>query len=197
MADLDPGGNGVLEPDDTSIIPRARAYGNDRWREVRGLPAAPAAVEADLTDAQRKSFRCLVGIIDTPLTGNEQSDFLLRRNAGRRPPAHGVPHTSRRTSDENRSVRRRRLSCRRGRIPADRRIPFVQGIRSRVTTAAAHVRAAASVGSLVTGAGSEAIQRPSQRILVVPAAAIQAASASSNGNPPTRFAQFRTGRHVR
>ena len=70
----------MLEPDDTSIIPRARAYGNDRWREVRGLPAAPAAVEADLTDAQRKSFRRLVGIIDTPLTGNEQSDFLLRRN---------------------------------------------------------------------------------------------------------------------
>ena len=70
----------MLETDDASIIPRARAYGNDRWREVRGLPAAPAAVEADLIDAQRKSFRCLVGIIDTPLTGNEQSDFLLRRN---------------------------------------------------------------------------------------------------------------------
>src|ERR1700730_6615804 len=47
-----------------------------------------------------------------------------------------VPHTDRRTNDENRSVRRRRLSCRRGRIPADRRIPFVQGIRSRVTTPA-------------------------------------------------------------
>jgi hypothetical protein len=46
------------------------------------------------------------------------------------------PHTNRRTNDENRSVRRRRLSCRRGRIPADRRIPFVQGIRSRVTTPA-------------------------------------------------------------
>jgi hypothetical protein len=72
--------NAMLETDDASIIPRARAYGNDRWREVRGLPAAPAAVAADLTDAQRKSFRCLVGIIDTPLTGNEQSDFLLRRN---------------------------------------------------------------------------------------------------------------------
>jgi hypothetical protein len=70
----------MIETDDSSIIPRARAYGNDRWREVRGLPAAPAAVEADLTNAQRKSFRCLVGIIDTPLTGNEQSDFLLRRN---------------------------------------------------------------------------------------------------------------------
>jgi hypothetical protein len=46
------------------------------------------------------------------------------------------PHTNRRTNDENRSVRGRRLSCRRGRIPADRRIPFVQGIRSRVTTPA-------------------------------------------------------------
>jgi hypothetical protein len=46
------------------------------------------------------------------------------------------PHTNRRTNDENRSVRRRRLSCRRGRIPADWRIPFVQGIRSRVTTPA-------------------------------------------------------------
>jgi hypothetical protein len=47
-----------------------------------------------------------------------------------------VPHTDRRNDDENRSVRRRRLSCRRGRIPADRRVPFVQGIRSRVTTTA-------------------------------------------------------------
>ena len=28
------------------------------------------------------------------------------------------------------------FTCRRGRIPADRRVPFVQGIRSRVTTAA-------------------------------------------------------------
>ena len=56
--------------------------------------------------------------------------------ADRRFPAHGVPHTDRRNDDENRSVRRRRLSCRRGRIPADRRVPFVQGIRSRVTTTA-------------------------------------------------------------
>ena len=51
---------------------------------------------------------------------------------GRRPPAHGVPHTARRNDGENRSVRRRRLSCLRDRIPADRRVPFVQGIPSRV-----------------------------------------------------------------
>jgi hypothetical protein len=60
----------MLEPDDTSIIPRARAhYGNDRWREVRGLPAAPAAVEADLTEGQRRAFRRLIEILDEPMIG--------------------------------------------------------------------------------------------------------------------------------
>jgi hypothetical protein len=46
-----------------------------------------------------------------------------------------VPHTDCRNGDENRSVRDRNFSCHRRRIPADRRIPFVQGLWSRVTTA--------------------------------------------------------------
>jgi hypothetical protein len=72
--------------------------------------------------------------MDGPLAGAGDHNGMAL--AGRRPPAHGVPHTNRRTNDENRSVRRRRLSCRCGRIPADRKVPFVQGIRSRLTTAA-------------------------------------------------------------
>jgi hypothetical protein len=60
----------MREPDYTSIIPRARAhYGSDRWREVRGLPAAPAAVEADLTSGQRRAFQRLIEILDEPMIG--------------------------------------------------------------------------------------------------------------------------------
>jgi hypothetical protein len=69
----------MLEPDDTSLIPRARAhYGNDRWREVRGPPAVHV-VEADLANGQRRAFLRLFEILDEPLIGQVHHDFLLRR----------------------------------------------------------------------------------------------------------------------
>jgi len=70
----------MLEHDDPSLIPRARAHDSECWKEVRRLPAAPWAVSEDLAAAQRKAFRALLDILDAPLSGNEQRDFLLRRN---------------------------------------------------------------------------------------------------------------------
>ena len=69
--------------------------------------------------------------MDERLAGAGDRDGMAL--AVRRPPAHGVSHTACRNGDKNCSGRRGRLSCLRGRIPADRRVSLVQGIWSRVT----------------------------------------------------------------
>jgi hypothetical protein len=72
----------MLEPDDT-IISRTRARvpsSVERWKEVRGVPVPATTPFGDLIGAQGKAFRCLIKILDTPLTGDPQHDYLARRN---------------------------------------------------------------------------------------------------------------------
>lgn len=56
------------KPDGDSNLTRAH---------VPNLPAAVSVV--DIPAAQLKSFRCMVEILDEPLTGDRQVDFALRR----------------------------------------------------------------------------------------------------------------------
>jgi hypothetical protein len=48
--------------------------------EPDGFPAVIPPPAVDVPRAQVDAITCLIAIIDEPYTGNNESDFLLRRN---------------------------------------------------------------------------------------------------------------------